>query len=566
VPSSWPSTWPTRARSEGSNVETASSEPIVSRISAAAGPREISVRGSTDTILFVLAAAVFLLAGLGAYPLWDPDEGRHAEIARRLGSDGQWLVPRIYGEPYYDKPTFFYWIVRASFTAFGTNALAARLPSVLATLGTLVVLHRFALARFGRRAAAHAATIYLTSPLVIVLSRYCNLDATLTFFVTWACAAWLGWLGGERERPPWNAYAAMALGTLVKGPIAVLLPALTVVLVGFTRGRGDALALLRAARPMRGALVIAALVVPWLAGTALAEPDYLRTFLVEHNFRRYLSGEFEHVKNPAYFFWVLPLLLLPWSLLVPAVVRDRRDSRPEGRTDGRDLLIWAAVVVGFFSFGRAKLAPYVLPAVAPLVVWLGAKVADLDPAGIPAVRRALSAWAGALLVVPIAVGGWVATTYPALTITATWSLVVVPVAAAALWAAHSRTEHRTVPVLALGNAALFTVFYLAAGPAVSAVASDASLAKLASRRPEIAVASFRVQPASFSFYSEREVMRFDETRDVVARIHEGPLLLVSRRRHEATLAQAGIPLHEWLDTGRHVLWGTVPPPTGSPSG
>lgn len=513
----------------------------------------------------MLAAAVFLFAGLGAYPLWDPDEGRHAEIARRLGTDGQWLVPRIYGEPYYDKPTFFYWLLRASFIALGTNELAARLPSVLATIGTLVVLHRLALARFGRRAAAHAATIYLTSPLVVVLSRYCNLDATLTFFVTWATAAWLGWLDGDRKRPPWSAYAAMALGTLVKGPVAVLLPALTAALVGFTRERGRSLALLGAARPVRGALVIAALVVPWLAGTALAEPDYLRTFLVEHNFRRYLSSEFEHVKNPAYFFWVLPLLMLPWSLLLPAVVGDRRPSGSQTAARDRDLLVWAAVVVGFFTLGRAKLAPYVLPAVPPLALWLGAKLADLDPLRLPRVRHALHVWAASLLLLPVAVGGWVAFTHPSLLATAAWSLIAVPAAAAAVWAARDRTETRAVPVLALGNAALFAVFYLATGQAVSAVASDASLAEIASRRADIPVASFRVQPASFSFYSEREVIRLDETRDVQARLREGPLLLVSRRRHEKTLTEAGIPLHEWLDTGRHVLWGTVPPPTGSPS-
>jgi 4-amino-4-deoxy-L-arabinose transferase-like glycosyltransferase len=538
---------------------------MVAEISAAVAPREISVRGSTDTILFVVAAGAFLLAGLGSYPLWDPDEGRHAEIARRLGEDGQWLVPRIYGEPYYDKPTFFYWIVRASFAAFGTSELAARLPSVLATLGTLALLHRLARARFGRRASAYAATIYLTSPLVIVLSRYCNLDATLTFFVTWACAAWLTWLDGKRERPPWDAYVAMALGTLVKGPVAVLLPALTAVLVGISRERRSVLALLRAARPARGALVMAALVLPWLAGTALAEPDYLRTFLVEHNFRRYLSSEFEHVKNPTYFLWVLPLLLLPWTLLVPAVFRNQPPREASGAARQRDLLIWAAVVVGFFSFGRAKLAPYVLPAVPPLTLWLGAKLADLDPARIPRVRRALLFWAGALLLVPLVVGWWVTTTYPALTATSAWSLVVVPIAGAAVIVTRGRTRALAVPVLALGNATLFTVFYLAVAPPVSEVASDAALARLASRRPEIAVASFRVQPASFSFYSEREVMRFDEIRDVQSRLREGPLLIVSRRRHEATLAQAGIPLHEWLDTGRHVLWGTLPPPTGSPS-
>jgi 4-amino-4-deoxy-L-arabinose transferase-like glycosyltransferase len=515
-----------------------------------------------DTALLLAGAALLLLAGLGSYPLWDPDEGRHAEIARRLGSDGQWLVPRLYGEPYYDKPTSFYWILRASFAAFGTNELAARLPSVLATLGTLWILHRFAVARFGRRAAAIAAAIYATSPFAVVLGRYCNLDATLAFFVTWACTGWLLWLDGPRVRPPWSAYLAMALGALVKGPVAVLLPGLTAMAVSLRRGSPRALL---GARPAHGGFVILALTLPWLAGTALAEPDYLRTFFVEHNFRRYLSSEFDHVRDSAYFLWVLPGMLLPWSLLVPAVVGrgGTRSGAPARDPRTGDFLVWAAVVVAFFSLGRAKLAPYVLPAAPAVALWLGAALAEPERVRVARVVRALQVWGCALVLLPVGVLVWVSGAYPDLSGGWVWSLVAVPAALAAFAAARSRPRELAVPVLALGNAALFAAFYVAVAPTVSGVISDRSLARFASGRPEMAAAGFRVQPASFSFYSDREVPRIDEIDRLLARLREGPLFIVTRRRHEPALAEAGISVHEWLDTGRHVLYGTVPPP---PSG
>jgi len=427
--------------------------------------------------------------------------------------------------------------------------------------GSKELLHKaVARLKFGNKPDVVGA-IYATAPLVVVLGRYCNLDAILTLFVTWACTGWLGWLDGSRRRPPWSAYLAMALGTLLKGPVAVLLPGLTAMAVAVRRGAVREL--LARARPAHGALVILALTFPWLAGTALAEPDYLRTFFVEHNFRRYLSSEFDHVRDSTFFLWALPALLLPWSLLVPAVI-----GRPPAATTNRsevhrwqsDLAVWAAVVVVFFSLGRAKLGSYVLPAVPPVALWLGSALADLDRIRFARLVCALRLWGGVLLLLPVGIFLWASAAYPELAGASVWSLVAIPVGIAVLAASRRRPGLLAVPALAAGNAALFAVFYLAVAPTVSEVASDHSLARLAASHPEMGLAGFRVQPASFSFYSEREVLRLDDIKRLRARLQDGPLFLVSRHRHEAALAAAGITVHEWSDTGRHVLYATVAPP------
>jgi hypothetical protein len=51
------------------------------------------------------------------------------------------------------------------------------------------------------------------------------------------------------------------------------------------------------------------------------------------------------------------------------------------------------------------------------------------------------------------------------------------------------------------------------------------------------------------------------TDEVITATQRGPLLIVTRRRYEAKLRAAGVPLHEWSDTGRHVLYGTIAPPS-----
>src|SRR5262245_13588081 len=69
-------------------------------------PHEATRPGLAVAVLLALGFAT-LFAGLGGYPLFDPSEGRHAAVAREMADRGQWLVPVLYEEPYYDKPAPF---------------------------------------------------------------------------------------------------------------------------------------------------------------------------------------------------------------------------------------------------------------------------------------------------------------------------------------------------------------------------------------------------------------------------------------------------------------------------
>ena len=75
--------------------------------------------------------AVAYLAPLGMRPLFQPDEFRYAEIPREMLAGGDWIVPRLDGMRYFEKPVLGYWLTAASMAVFGENPFAARLPVAL---------------------------------------------------------------------------------------------------------------------------------------------------------------------------------------------------------------------------------------------------------------------------------------------------------------------------------------------------------------------------------------------------------------------------------------------------
>ena len=511
-----------------------------------------------ETLLLLGLGVVVLLVGIGGYPLWDPGEGRNALAAREMAAAGRWLVPLLYGEPYYDKPAPFYGLLRAVQAVLGESELALRLPSALATLATGLLLHRFARRRVGPGTALLAGVIYLTSPEVVALGRYCNFDATLSFFVTWATVAWLAWLD-QRRGVPWAAWIAMGLGVLVKGPVAIVLPLGVAVVSAWRRGTLRDAA--RDARPARGLLVVLLLVLPWLGPAWLADPQYVRTFLLRHNVERYLSSGFVHVRGPLYFVPAIAAGFFPWSLLLPAAAV----SAPWHGQRAADAAIWAGVVIVFFSLGQAKLATYVLPAFPALSLWLAIALAHaartITPRAARLVRGAALLWSAVLIAVPVGALAWTRYAWPEMTgaVLAAWPLPVLA------WLARRRLRDDRFAIVtvcllfAATNVVAVTSFYLRAAPIVSRAASDAALAT-AVRDAHLPVFAYRIQPATLAWYAGVPVRRTMDEKEIAAAARRGPVLVVTRARHARGLERAGVALHEWLDPRRHLLYATVPVP------
>lgn len=313
--------------------------------------------------------AAFLLAGLlvlvrlGSLPLVNPDEGRNATVAREVAESGSWFVPTYNGIPYLDKPIFYFKAVALSLGAFGHSEAAARLPSALFALGLLLILFVFCRKEYGDRAASLAIVIVVTCPLFFAFSRIVIFDMPLAFFVCGAVLA--GYRAEEREgraRRGYSMIGALATGfaTLVKGPVGFVIPVLVLsVFFVVDRRRG---AIRRLLSPFNF-LVFFAVVLPWFIGVTLERPDFPRYGIVEETLKRFTTPASDRTGPVYYYIPVMFGACFVWSLLLPEASLVAWRRRLHWSRADRLFVVWAIVVVAFFSISRSKLPGYVLTAV-----------------------------------------------------------------------------------------------------------------------------------------------------------------------------------------------------------
>ena len=297
---------------------------------------------------------------LGSLPLLQPDEGRNAEVAREMKESGAWLSPSYDGIAYLDKPAFFFKAVALSLAAFGNNETAARIPSAMFALALLAVTFIFCRRVHGTRCAVMAAIIIATMPLYVVFSRTIIFDMTLAFFVS--AAIFAGYRAEEsdgKSRRNWYLLGALAAGfaTLVKGPVGFLIPGL--VLFVFHRVEGRRGVWKRFFAPLN-LLAFFGVTLPWFIGLSLQHPDFPRYGLIEESFHRFTTTTF-HRSQPFYFYALIVAgLFLPWSFILPeAGVAAWKNKKSMSSAD-RLCLVWAVVVVIFFSLSKSKLPGYIL--------------------------------------------------------------------------------------------------------------------------------------------------------------------------------------------------------------
>lgn len=297
---------------------------------------------------------------LGDLPLEQPDEGRNAEVAREMNESGAWLVPTYDGIAYLDKPAFYFKAVAISLACFGDSETAARIPSAAFGIALVSLIYIFCRHEYGVRCAALAAIVLATTPLFLVNARTVIFDIALCCFTVSAIFA--GYRAEESEgnlRRFWYLAGAAAAGfaTLVKGPIGFLVPGL--VLFVFHRFQGRRGVWRRFFAPLN-LLVFFAVVLPWFVGLSLAHRDFAYYGIVEESFHRFTTTEF-HRSKPFYFYGIIVVgMFLPWSLLLPeAVVAAWKSRRDRARADVL-CIVWAIVVVIFFSLSKSKMPGYIL--------------------------------------------------------------------------------------------------------------------------------------------------------------------------------------------------------------
>ena len=322
------------------------------------------------------AAAVFCtalwFALLAERPLFDPDEGRYAEIPREMLSGGDWVIPHLNALVYLEKPPLQYWLTALAFRGFGQNEFAARLCPGISGYLSLVTVFFVARKLWGTDAGVRALLFTSASALFVMLGHQLTLDMLLSFCLT-ACLGCFLLAQARREASRhWRAWmlgcwAAMALAVLTKGLIGVVIPAAS--LSAYVVWQRDWI-LLRRLNLRWGLPLFGAIAVPWFALAARANPQFLRFFFVREHFQRFLTP-IEHRTEPWWFFApVLVLGIMPWlPQATRALVSTFAERLPRGQFDAARLLcIWCVFVLIFFSFSDSKLIPYILPVIPALAL------------------------------------------------------------------------------------------------------------------------------------------------------------------------------------------------------
>ncbi|MGE3806745.1 MAG: ArnT family glycosyltransferase [Gemmataceae bacterium] len=330
-------------------------------------------RASLTALLLLLILPGLLLYPCLSFHLFEPDEGRYAEIPREMLERGDWIVPYLQGEPYLEKPPLFYWLVMLSFGCFGAFDWAARLVPALALHATILTTYGLGRRSLGERAAFWGALALGLAPGFLGMGRLLLLDGVLTLCMTVSLLAAFEAIRGAVFRWSWWSVAAVAcgLGILTKGPIALVLLVPPLVLQRYLHKTGCAITWKRwAAFLMMAALVV----LPWYVAISLRMPDFVSEFLIKHNLQRFLDP-FDH-ERPIWFYG--PVLLgglLPATLLLIPFVRfllsgDEAIAKLRCPELGYFLLAGGWCVF-FFSLSGCKLPTYIMPAFPPLALALG---------------------------------------------------------------------------------------------------------------------------------------------------------------------------------------------------
>ena len=339
---------------------------------------------------FSLLLALLIAFFLNAYslPLTDVDEGAFSEATREMMARGNLISPTLNDAPRHDKPILIYWAQAASVSVLGVSEIGFRLPSIIFSVLWMLALYRFC-RRHGNQMTAQVAALVMALTLVVgIVAKAAIADALLNLLIALAmfgiydffCACREGKGPAEIRRLLFGIYAALGLGFLAKGPVAVFFP--LVISAVFFVSAGAWRHWLGAIFFWPGWLLFLAIVVPWHVLVYLDQGDaFFRGFYLKHNINRYADTFEGHGGRWWYYFAVLPLILLPFTGWLFAIVGKLASALRQGDNEAlfeRFLVIWFVVVFAFFSTSGTQLPHYLLYGCTPIFILLARRRLDFE--------------------------------------------------------------------------------------------------------------------------------------------------------------------------------------------
>jgi 4-amino-4-deoxy-L-arabinose transferase-like glycosyltransferase len=304
-----------------------------------------------------LGISALYLTNLTRMGMYSTDEPRYADIGRAMARTGDWITPRLWGQPWFEKPALLYWMTASGFKLGLGNDLAPRLPVALLSVAFLAFFWWRLRQIFDGDVAAFSTGILATTAGWIAYSHVAVTDLPMSAFFT---AAVLFALPSKNGDPPRRVAAAIALALAVLAksgpPLVLFLPVLAMDRQNWRRWF--------LSWPIAAFLAVA---LPWHVLAAIRNgTDFLYTLFIQQQLGRFLNGERQHGQPFWFYAPILLLLLFPWFPLLLVIPRDIK-------TDKRARVLAVIVLFGFAFFSAAynKLPGYILPLLPATCVLLG---------------------------------------------------------------------------------------------------------------------------------------------------------------------------------------------------
>ncbi len=352
----------------------------------------------------VAVASILFCSGLSMRSLWG-SEGRWAVVAREMIQGGNYFLPTINGNIYFDKPLLSYWAIVPFSWFTGVTETTARLPGALAGIGTVALVYGLGRRLYGRPAAFLSGMILITTAMFGFWSRTASAEL-LNVLAIWLML----WVMAREDRTPSFRrylvfYLVAAVSAFCKGPVAPAVGLITTTALSFTemvvdlRRNGykntgrlltryfDWILSLKGSLAALCGLAVFTLLL-FLPVMVTGSWDAVELMWRE-NVTRFFKP-FDHVEPIYSYFGHIPVFMLPWTLIGIASLVSMKEW--EAGWTRRWMVCVTIAIFMFFTISGSRRSYYILPIVPAFALITGTSLAgflERRDAHFPLMKNAL---------------------------------------------------------------------------------------------------------------------------------------------------------------------------------
>ncbi len=484
-----------------------------------------------NLILITIISLVLISSNIGGLYIYALDEAKNSVCAREMMERGDLIVPTFNHELRADKPPLHYYFMQIAYHIFGVNEFSARFFSVIMGILTVISTWWFASRYLGQRAALYSSLILISSLHFVLQFHMAVPDPYLIFLLTFGFSAFFVYYTEGRTIFLILAYVSFGLGTLTKGPIAIILPGLSILLFLAISRRLTWNYILRL-KPLLIVAVFLIVILPWFVLVDIRTDGlWTREFFIYHNINRYTST----MEGHGSIFLMTPLMvfigLLPFSVFIIQSLQVSWKERME-----KPVLLYGVVIalvfIVFFSISKTKLPNYTVPAYPFIAIVIGnylAKLQDTISRHNKSVYRSILIYV--LLMILIPVGLYYGLKYDDyLSHLSQLALYFIILPTGGFFAIFFRFKNNFKGIiLSIGVSWLFIIllFFYYIFPKVDQNNSVAKTIKFINK--ELPVASYKIYNSAFSFYIRKPFSELENINDLKGYIKHTGGYIITRK-------------------------------------